>query len=1235
MTAPVSANKGLRFEQSKNYKKEKKATSNLDLILEEILEKQPGRPYQAPASASLNPSILTNQIMEASPKRIIRLIRENPNVNFINMTSAIQRVANEIISADEVSEDLEESWEELEKRLFSMLKNSFEPIQHRSLCNISYSIAKKIEHSKVGLSENGVKLLRLIINKLVYKFKHSGHKFEEQNLSNVLTAFHIINNQVKGLFNEEFSANDFFKLVSQEVLKREVEDYSSKSQALTAFSFSKLEDDFGVVGKFAEIISKKSSLRNFYPEELTTLAHAFFKKNGPFQNKALKNIAREIDLRSQKHPGLKDFDHSSLANIAHIFSNIRENYHEILENIAYEISLRAKSRYGLEDFSPQSLNCLAMAFSNMGVNYYRILENIAYEIGLRAESRYGLEEFNDLELSDLAYSYARLRKNYHRILENIACEVSKKSKAGELKKFRHKSLVELIVAFGLFEEECSKINNYGLFDLIESEIKDRREIGRLENFSIKSLNTLACAFAKIKTDDSEIIRIIKTEIQKKLETHFSDPQVIAKAVLDFSISKDNYSLILDNLFNIIKNRYEANRLSDFEIRDLALLAKGSTQRKIDSKVFEWIAEALKNKINNEGFGIDNIIDFISLANSFAYVGNNLEVFKHVANFIRAEKVRNNLIHFRPEELAGLARAFAMTGNDHGLFEDVAFAVREQKANGYLADFSTGELVDLAKAFCNMKKDYGLFEDIAFAVRKQRERGALINFWPKELAGLARAFAMTGNDHGLFEDVAFAVREQKANGYLADFRPKDLVTLAWTFSCSRKDYGLFEDVAFAVRRRREKNGLAKFKPENLADLAKAFCNMKKDHGLFEDVAFAVRRRREKNDLAKFSSKGLVELARAFSFLDNNYGLFEDIAIAIRKQRERGTLVEFNSKELARLARIFSFLDNKYGLFEDIAFAVKQKRQKNNMVDFSFGDLERLAKACSISGNNYGLFEDIAFAVKQKTLKNDRVNSNLTELLSIATSFFFSGVDYDLFQNLASIVRQQIKQKKAFTSDELSQLTQVFVTTENANLIISDLCSEINKKILESGVNDFRTEDLANLSLNLSFYNKEIAFKFIEEFFERESSSKDLIKVLYATVILIKTNKIKETEIPLSWINKFKEIEHLPPNPSVLEESVGRTLMDLGVKSFSKNQYVSFNINGYLIDLFEVDFIDGKKIIEVDGPTHLDIWDDRKSFILKAMGYSVARIKWYQWDPLSPSEKREFLKDKMRNSFSSVN
>ena len=40
------------------------------------------------------------------------------------------------------------------------------------------------------------------------------------------------------------------------------------------------------------------------------------------------------------------------------------------------------------------------------------------------------------------------------------------------------------------------------------------------------------------------------------------------------------------------------------------------------------------------------------------------------------------------------------------------------------------------------------------------------------------------------------------------------------------------------------------------------------------------------------------------------------------------------------------------------------------------------------------------------------------------------------------------------------------------------------------------------------------------------------------------------------------------------------------------------------------------------------------ILKAMGYSVARIKWYQWDPLSPIQRMEFLKDKMRASFSSV-
>ena len=433
-----------------------------------------------------------------------------------------------------------------------------------------------------------------------------------------------------------------------------------------------------------------------------------------------------------------------------------------------------------------------------------------------------------------------------------------------------------------------------------------------------------------------------------------------------------------------------------------------------------------------------------------------------------------------------------------------------------------------------------------------------------------------------------------------------------------------------------DNLRNFDSQHLANLVWAFAKLNiKNEELFDlltkEVSYKIK---------DFDPQETANLAWSFAKLDiKNKELFELLA-----KEASCKIKDFKPQEIANLAWSFATLDIKnIELFETLAIETSYK-----IKDFNPQEIVNLAWSFATSNTkNIELFDLLAkeTSYKIKSFKSQDI-ANL--------SWSFANLNITNVELFEVLVKETFHKIKKFKSQDLTNLVWAFATLNIKNIELFDLLAqETSHKI-----KDFKSQEIANLAWSfatLNIKNIELFDLLAKETFYKikDFNSQNLTNLLWSFAVLdIKSIELFELLISSGskdynssgkfqmyqvylhckyelksdrLINLLEEIDFSTIRENIIRSSNFHLDCVLHLQLLGLEHQNEININGLYCDVY---LPDKNIIIEINGPSHYTHLNNEplgrtvfKSRLLKAMGYIVKTIPYWDWDDMDNSEEKK--------------
>ncbi|MEM7515755.1 MAG: RAP domain-containing protein [Planctomycetota bacterium] len=347
------------------------------------------------------------------------------------------------------------------------------------------------------------------------------------------------------------------------------------------------------------------------------------------------------------------------------------------------------------------------------------------------------------------------------------------------------------------------------------------------------------------------------------------------------------------------------------------------------------------------------------------------------------------------------------------------------------------------------------------------------------------------------------------------------------------------------------------------------------------------------------------------------LFEAIAAEARRR-----ISEFNPQNMANAVWAYATAGvPAESLFEAIAVEAR-----NRIDEFDAQAMANTVWAFAKSGVvARWLFETVA-AEARKRLEE----FSAQDLANTVWAFATAGVAaQSLFEAIAAEARNRVTE---FNAQDMANTVWAFATAGVAAQQLFDaIAAEARKRVTK-----FNAQELANTIWAFACvgWTESEVFRWLESALtEGQNDMTDIEKSqLYQAALHIKT-EWPELEFPLpadldSLVSAYTKHE---PEPSQLQREVSAMLEQMGWSHTF--EYVT--VEGFSLDLAQPD---SKQAIEVDGPYHFlkDATSGEyvvngatqfKSRLLRARGWRISHVAFFEFDDKSESERRELLFGKL--------
>ena len=467
----------------------------------------------------------------------------------------------------------------------------------------------------------------------------------------------------------------------------------------------------------------------------------------------------------------------------------------------------------------------------------------------------------------------------------------------------------------------------------------------------------------------------------------------------------------------------------------------------------------------------------------------------------------------------------------------------------------------------------------------------LNFNAVNISTIINRFAklFRGNEKNFIIELIPSIMDHAQN-----FKPQEISNLAWSFAkINVRNIELFELLAEETKYK-----IKKFNSQNITNLAWSFATLNITNvGVLELLA-----EETKYKIKNFNSQNITNLAWSFATQNiNNIELFELLA-----EETKHKIKNFKSQEISNLAWSFATLNiRNVELFGLLAGETKYK-----IKNFNSQEISNLTWSfATLYIRNKELFELLAEETKYKIK-----NFNSQDIANLAWSFAtLNVIDKELFGLLTEETKYRIKD---FNAQDISNLAWSFAILNMKNIELFDILAK--ESIFK--IKDFNYQEIANLAWSFAILD------------DRNTELLELLIKTYKGHNLQQLRQLQQVYLHCKYelrsdrlINLFSRFDFNEIKNNDIYSSSFHLDCVLHLQLLKIDHQNEINVEGLYCDIY---LPDQNIIIEVNGPTHYTHLDVEplgrtvfKTRILRAMGYTVKTIPWWDWDDMDNSEEKK--------------